>query len=57
MICLEVPADEVQSEAKTYSYQDLIDLQSRLMLVVSHEDEGKKNVDRFISVRLSYFFA
>ena len=56
VICLEVPADdEGQSEAKTYSYQDLVDLQSRLMLVVGHEDECKKNVDQFISVSLLSF--
>ena len=53
VICLELPKDpEGQSDARTYSYQDLVDLQSRLMLVVGHDDQGKTNVDRFISVSI-----
>ncbi|XP_070197743.1 E3 ubiquitin-protein ligase rnf213-alpha-like isoform X2 [Littorina saxatilis] len=51
VICLEVPADpETETDGKTYSYQDLLDLQSRLMLVVGQEDEGRTSVDRFVSV-------
>lgn len=51
VICLEVPEkEEGKSQGKTYSYQDLVDLQSRLMLVVGQEEEGKSNVERFISV-------
>ena len=54
VICLEVPADEERkTEGCTYSYDALLDLQSRLMLVVGHEDQGKACVDRFVSVIVS----
>ncbi|XP_070188878.1 E3 ubiquitin-protein ligase rnf213-alpha-like [Littorina saxatilis] len=35
---------------RVYSYDDLMDLQSRLMLVAGQADKGKDNVDRFITV-------
>lgn len=33
-----------------YTYEELLDLQSRLMLVAGQAEKGKENVDRFISV-------
>lgn len=56
VICLEVAEEEDESSIRMYSYQDLVDLQSRLMLVVGQEDEGKADVDRFISVSCFNFF-
>ena len=35
---------------RKYSYDELLDLQSRLMLVAGQAEKGKENVDRFITV-------
>jgi hypothetical protein len=42
------------SRTRLYSYNDLLDLQSRLMLVAGQAEQGKENVDRFLNVRTSF---
>lgn len=37
---------------RRYTYEELLDLQSRLMLVAGQAEKGKENVDRFITVSL-----
>ena len=38
---------------RKYSYEELLDLQSRLMLVAGQAEKGKENVDRFITVSVA----
>ncbi|XP_070190023.1 E3 ubiquitin-protein ligase rnf213-alpha-like [Littorina saxatilis] len=35
---------------RRYTYEELLDLQSRLMLVAGQAEKGKENVDRFITI-------
>ena len=44
-----------REKAEKYTQQQLIDLQSRLMLVAGRAVEGKAEVDRFVEV-CYYFF-
>ena len=41
---------EIQTETRKYTYDELLDLQSRLMLVAGQAEKGKENVDRFLHV-------
>lgn len=51
VIRLKVSGDkEDRNPARSYSYTELLDLQSRLMLVAGQAEKGKDNVDRFITV-------
>ncbi|KAK7107714.1 hypothetical protein V1264_015588 [Littorina saxatilis] len=51
VIQLSVSEDvEGKNPARAYSYEELLDLQSRLMLVAGQAEKGKENVDRFITV-------
>jgi hypothetical protein len=45
--------DRVVTPPRKYSYDDLLDLQSRLMLVAGQAEKGKENVDRFLHVSVS----
>ena len=36
---------------RRYTYSELLDLQSRLMLVAGQAEKGKEDVDRFIMVK------
>ena len=38
---------------RSYTYDELLDLQSRLMLVAGQAEKGKDNVDRFLNVSVS----
>ena len=42
--------DDGKTPARCYSYVELLDLQSRLMLVAGQAEHRKENVDRFITV-------
>lgn len=42
--------DESGTTSRRYTYEELKDLQSRLMLVAGQAEKGKVNVDRFINV-------
>lgn len=44
--------DEGKTPPRTYTYDELLDLQSRLMLVAGQAEKGKENVDRFMTVSL-----
>ena len=43
---------EGRTKPRTYRYEHLHDLQSRLMLVAGKAEMGKDDVDRFILVKL-----
>ncbi|XP_041354651.1 E3 ubiquitin-protein ligase RNF213-like [Gigantopelta aegis] len=45
--CLE---DDIKDNVRKYSYNQLVDLQSRLMLVAGRAEKGKKNVDLFMMI-------
>lgn len=45
---------EGQSFRRSYSYEQLHDLQSRLMLVAGKAELGKDDVDRFLLVMLEF---
>ncbi|KAL8623379.1 hypothetical protein ACOMHN_065913 [Nucella lapillus] len=48
---LRVSEDETgKNPARVYTYDELLDLQSRLMLVAGQAEKGKENVDRFITI-------
>ena len=54
MIQLTVSQDEEgMNPARNYSYAELLDLQSRLMLVAGQAEKGKEDVDRFITVSIA----
>ncbi|KAK7488216.1 hypothetical protein BaRGS_00020523, partial [Batillaria attramentaria] len=42
--------EETKTPGKNYTYDELLDLQSRLMLVAGQADKGKEDVDRFITI-------
>ncbi|KAK7494871.1 hypothetical protein BaRGS_00013998, partial [Batillaria attramentaria] len=42
--------DDGKTPPRKYTYEELLDLQSRLMLVAGQAEKGKENVDRFITV-------
>lgn len=55
VIHLDVSEDnEGKTPPRTYTYDELLDLQSRLMLVAGQAEKGKENVDRFMIVSLLY---
>ena len=39
-----------ETPPRKYTFEELLDLQSRLMLVAGQAEKGKENVDRFITV-------
>ena len=43
-------ASEVKENVRKYTYTQLVDLQSRLMLVAGRAEKGKENVDLFMMV-------
>lgn len=52
----DVDSDDVESlrvNTRRYKYDQLLDLQSRLMLVAGKAEQGKDEVDRFMLVRIS----
>lgn len=49
-ITLTVPALEGKRPARTYTFAQLQDLQSRLMLVAGKAQEGRESIDRFTMV-------
>jgi len=54
VIQLTVSQDEEgMNPARNYSYAELLDLQSRLMLVAGQAEKGKEDVDRFITVSIA----
>ena len=54
VIQLSVPQGEI-GEQKYYSLDDLMDLQSKLMLIAAKASHGKDEVDRFVDVSSSDF--
>ncbi len=44
---------EAKQETQRYSYQQLKDLQSKLMLIAGKSGQDKEGVDRFVDVRVS----
>ena len=51
---LRVPAEfHGEGEQQLYSYSQVVDLQSRLMLVAGMAEKGKEDVDTFVEVRTS----
>ncbi|KAK7459431.1 hypothetical protein BaRGS_00038999, partial [Batillaria attramentaria] len=52
VIELDVSKDknEASSSDRHYTYDELLDLQSRLVLVAGQAEQGKENVDRFIRI-------
>ena len=44
---LTVPEEEGKREVRNYTFSQLQDLQSRLMLVAGKAEKGSENVDRF----------
>jgi len=55
VVQLVIPKDLKSQEEnnKVYTYQQLNDLQSRLMLVAGKATEGKEQVDRFVEVNIA----
>ena len=47
---LVIPKSKGEDNNKVYTYQQLNDLQSKLMLVAGKATEGKEQVDRFVEV-------
>ncbi|XP_076466869.1 E3 ubiquitin-protein ligase rnf213-alpha-like [Babylonia areolata] len=41
---------QLATPPRKYTYEELLDLQSRLMLVAGEAEKGKENVDRFITI-------
>ncbi|XP_076466247.1 E3 ubiquitin-protein ligase rnf213-alpha-like [Babylonia areolata] len=41
---------QMDTPPREYTYEELLDLQSRLMLVAGEAEKGKENVDRFITI-------
>ncbi|XP_071112375.1 E3 ubiquitin-protein ligase rnf213-alpha-like [Haliotis cracherodii] len=50
VISLHVTQDKEENGSRKYSYSQLVDLQSRLMLVAGQAEKGKDDVDHFIMV-------
>ncbi|XP_067673877.1 E3 ubiquitin-protein ligase rnf213-alpha-like [Haliotis asinina] len=50
VISLHVTQDKDQNLSRKYSYSQLVDLQSRLMLVAGQAEKGKENMDHFTMV-------
>nr|KAG5700588.1 hypothetical protein BaRGS_015384 [Batillaria attramentaria] len=42
--------EETKTKGRSYKYNELLDLQSRLMLVAGQAEKGKEDVDRFITI-------
>ncbi len=53
MIELIIPVMEADKKPQRYSYQQLKDLQSKLMLIAGKSGQAKEGVDRFVDVRAS----
>jgi hypothetical protein len=51
---LVIPKAGEREKAQTYSYQQLNDLQSKLMLVAGKAQVGKEQVDRFVEVSILF---
>lgn len=63
MLELDVTNGDFSEEANqneiqdiSYNYDQLLDLQSRLMLVAGKAEQGKDEVDRFMQVSLSVMY-
>ena len=54
VIELHIVEEEKTGERNQYNYEQLHDLQSRLMLVAGKAEKGKDDVDRFMLVNLIY---
>ena len=54
VIELHVADEEKTGQRNRYKYDQLHDLQSRLMLVAGKAEKGKDDVDRFMLVSLIY---
>ena len=50
MIELIIPELEAEKKTERYSYQQLKDLQSKLMLIAGKSGQAKEGVDRFVDV-------
>ena len=50
-----IDADKASMDQKEYNYQELKDLQSKLMLVAGRADEGKDQIDRFVDVCMTFW--
>ena len=55
VIRLTVPAKDgsEKAQSKTYSVDELKDLQSKLMLIAGKAEKGKEEVDQFVKVSLN----
>lgn len=49
-------ANQNEIQDISYNYDQLLDLQSRLMLVAGKAEQGKDEVDRFMQVSLSVMY-
>ena len=54
VIELHIADEEKTGQRNLYKYEQLHDLQSRLMLVAGKAEKGKDDVDRFMLVSLIY---
>ena len=54
VIQLALPAGE-NGKGKEYSLNNLMDLQSKLMLIAAKASNGKEQVDSFVDVSLAWF--
>ena len=50
VISLTVPPKEREGDVKTYSLDELKDLQSKLMLIAGKAEKGKDEVETFVKV-------
>lgn len=50
-----IKCSDPTTEGRIYSYSDMMDLQSRLMLVSGKTDAGRESIEKFTAVNMIFF--